>query len=157
MHIPEGAERGCRPRSVGLQILCSSHGLWRRNWEGSICHLTVQPSSPPPAHPLHTHLEGQLVSLGWTWALMAPLAPTAPPHVPSLHTKARLPSPHVLRSQGGVLRLQHSKLVGSKALSTTGKALMTLPTAKVLISFPSNPELKLASSVLKPRKVGLEL
>uniref|UniRef100_A0A8C0QXR9 Tubulin tyrosine ligase like 3 n=2 Tax=Canis lupus dingo TaxID=286419 RepID=A0A8C0QXR9_CANLU len=81
----------------------------------------------------------------------------APPHVPSLHTKARLPSPHVLRSQGGVLRLQHSKLVGSKALSTTGKALMTLPTAKVLISFPSNPELKLASSVLKPRKVGLEL
>ncbi|XP_038282932.1 tubulin monoglycylase TTLL3 isoform X8 [Canis lupus familiaris] len=76
----------------------------------------------------------------------------APPHVPSLHTKARLPSPHVLRSQGGVLRLQHSKLVGSKALSTTGKALMTLPTAKVLISFPSNPELKLASSVLKPRK-----
>ncbi|KAM8925322.1 tubulin monoglycylase TTLL3 isoform 4-T4 [Lycaon pictus] len=123
-----------------------------RNREGSICHLTAQPSSPPPAHPLHTHFEGQLVSLGWTWALMAPLAPTAPPHVPSLHTKARLPSPHVLRSQGGVLRLQHSKLVGSKALSTTGKALMTLPTAKVLISFPSNPELKLASSVLKPRK-----
>ncbi|XP_034514625.1 LOW QUALITY PROTEIN: tubulin monoglycylase TTLL3 [Ailuropoda melanoleuca] len=81
----------------------------------------------------------------------------APYHFPSLHTKARLPSPHVLRSQGGVLRLQHSKLVGSKALSTTGKALMTLPTAKVLISFPPNPELKLASSVLKPRKVGLEL
>lgn len=117
-----------------------------------------QPSPPLPLLPtLHTHLEGQLVSLGWTWALMAPLAPTAPPHVPSLHTKARLPSPHVLRSQGGVLRLQHSKLVGSKALSTTGKALMTLPTAKVLISFPSNPELKLASSILKPRKVGLEL
>ncbi|XP_008696128.2 tubulin monoglycylase TTLL3 isoform X15 [Ursus maritimus] len=81
----------------------------------------------------------------------------APYHFPSLHTKARLPSPHVLRSQGRVLRLQHSKVVGSKALSTTGKALMTLPTAKVLISFPPNPELKLASSVLKPRKVGLEL
>jgi len=76
----------------------------------------------------------------------------APYHFPSLHTKARLSSPHVLRSQGRVLRLQHSKLVGSKALSTTGKALMTLPTAKVLISFPPNPELKLASSVLKPRK-----
>ncbi|XP_045664148.1 tubulin monoglycylase TTLL3 isoform X1 [Ursus americanus] len=76
----------------------------------------------------------------------------APYHFPSLHTKARLPSPHVLRSQGRVLRLQHSKVVGSKALSTTGKALMTLPTAKVLISFPPNPELKLASSVLKPRK-----
>nr|XP_060487664.1 tubulin monoglycylase TTLL3 isoform X4 [Panthera onca] len=75
----------------------------------------------------------------------------APYHFPSLHTKAGLPS-HVLRSQGRVLRLQRSKLVGSKALSTTGKALMTLPTAKVLISFPPNPELKLASSVLKPRK-----
>uniref|UniRef100_M3Z0A8 Tubulin tyrosine ligase like 3 n=1 Tax=Mustela putorius furo TaxID=9669 RepID=M3Z0A8_MUSPF len=81
----------------------------------------------------------------------------APSHFPSVHTKARLPSPHVLRSQGRVLRLQHSKLVGSQALSTTGKALMTLPTAKVLISFPPNSELKLASSVLKPRKVGLEL
>uniref|UniRef100_A0A673UWE8 Tubulin tyrosine ligase like 3 n=1 Tax=Suricata suricatta TaxID=37032 RepID=A0A673UWE8_SURSU len=76
----------------------------------------------------------------------------APYHFPSLYLKAQLPPPHVLRSQGRVLRLQHSKLVGSKALSTTGKALMTLPTAKVLISFPSNPELKLASSVLKPRK-----
>ncbi|XP_059246253.1 tubulin monoglycylase TTLL3 isoform X11 [Mustela nigripes] len=76
----------------------------------------------------------------------------APSHFPSVHTKARLPSPHVLRSQGRVLRLQHSKLVGSQALSTTGKALMTLPTAKVLISFPPNSELKLASSVLKPRK-----
>ncbi|KAI5768860.1 TTLL3 [Gulo gulo luscus] len=75
-----------------------------------------------------------------------------PSHFPSVHTKAQLPSPHVLRSQGRVLRLQHSKLVGSKALSTTGKALMTLPTAKVLISFPPNSELKLASSVLKPRK-----
>ncbi|XP_036075098.1 tubulin monoglycylase TTLL3 isoform X5 [Rousettus aegyptiacus] len=73
-------------------------------------------------------------------------------HFPSLYTKARLPSPHVLRPQGQVLRLQHSKLVGSKALSTTGKALMTLPTAKVLISLPPNPELKQASTILKPRK-----
>ncbi|XP_023392666.1 tubulin monoglycylase TTLL3-like isoform X2 [Pteropus vampyrus] len=78
-------------------------------------------------------------------------------HFPSLYTKARLPSPHVLRPQGRVLRLQHSKLVGSKALSTTGKALMTLPTAKVLISLPPNPELKQAPTILKPRKVGLKL
>ncbi|XP_039087268.1 tubulin monoglycylase TTLL3 isoform X3 [Hyaena hyaena] len=76
----------------------------------------------------------------------------APYHFPSLYPKAWLPPPHPLRCQGPVLRLQHSKLVGSKALSTTGKALMTLPTAKVLISFPSNPELKLASNALKPRK-----
>nr|XP_023475773.1 tubulin monoglycylase TTLL3 isoform X4 [Equus caballus] len=76
----------------------------------------------------------------------------APYHFPSFHTKARLPSSYVLRPQGRVLRLQHSKLVGPKALSTTGKALMTLPTAKVFICFPPNPELKLASNVLKPRK-----
>ncbi|XP_072797915.1 tubulin monoglycylase TTLL3 isoform X13 [Vicugna pacos] len=81
----------------------------------------------------------------------------APNHFPSLHTKARLPSPRGLRPQGRGLGLQHSKLVGSKALSTTRKALMTLPTAKVLISLPPNPELKLASNVLKPRKVGLEI
>ncbi|KAK2505920.1 hypothetical protein MC885_006833 [Smutsia gigantea] len=76
----------------------------------------------------------------------------APYHSPGLHTKAQLPSPHTLRPQGRVLRLQHSKLVGSKALLTTGKALMTLPTAKVLISLPNNPELKLATNILKPRK-----
>nr|XP_044611157.1 tubulin monoglycylase TTLL3 isoform X8 [Equus asinus] len=79
-------------------------------------------------------------------------ADPAPYHFPSFHTKARLPSSYVLRPQGRVLRLQHSKLVGPKALSTTGKALMTLPTAKVFICFPPNPELKLASNVLKPRK-----
>uniref|UniRef100_A0A2K6F996 Tubulin tyrosine ligase like 3 n=1 Tax=Propithecus coquereli TaxID=379532 RepID=A0A2K6F996_PROCO len=81
----------------------------------------------------------------------------APYHLPSLHAKARLPSPHVLRPQGRVFRLQHSKLVGSKALSTTGKALMTLPMAKVFISFPPNLDLKLASSIPKQRKVGLKL
>eukprot|EP00069_Balaena_mysticetus_P018076 bmy_00445T0 len=72
------------------------------------------------------------------------------------HSMARLPSPRVLRPQGRGLRLQHSRLVGSEALSTTGKALMTLPTAKVLISLPPNPEPMLAPNALKPRKVGLE-
>ncbi|XP_068838867.1 tubulin monoglycylase TTLL3 isoform X5 [Capricornis sumatraensis] len=80
-----------------------------------------------------------------------------PYHFPSLHSKARLPSPHVPWPQGQVLRLQHSKLAGTKALSTTDKALMTLPTAKVLISLPPNPELKLAPNALKPKKVGLKL
>ncbi|EAW64004.1 hCG1995701, isoform CRA_g [Homo sapiens] len=78
-------------------------------------------------------------------------------HFPSLHTKAQLPSPHVLRHQGQVLRRQHSKLVGTKALSTTGKALRTLPTAKVFISLPPNLDFKVAPSILKPRKVGLDL
>ncbi|XP_063458181.1 tubulin monoglycylase TTLL3 isoform X3 [Pan paniscus] len=76
----------------------------------------------------------------------------APHHFPSLHTKAQLPSPHVLRHQGQVLRRQHSKLVGTKALSTTGKALRTLPTAKVFISLPPNLDFKVAPSILKPRK-----
>lgn len=84
-------------------------------------------------------------------------SPTAPSYFPSLHSKAWLPSPRVLRPQGRVLRLQRGRLVGSKALSTTGKALMTLPTAKVLMSFPPHPDLKLAPSMLKPGKVGFEL
>ncbi|KAM9592570.1 tubulin monoglycylase TTLL3-like isoform 1-T1 [Trichechus inunguis] len=69
----------------------------------------------------------------------------APYRFPSLHTKAWLPSPHVFRPQGRGLRLQH-KLVGSQALSTTGKALMTLPMAKVLIVLPPKPELRPAAS-----------
>ncbi|XP_036911533.1 tubulin monoglycylase TTLL3 isoform X5 [Sturnira hondurensis] len=81
----------------------------------------------------------------------------APYHFPSLHTKARLPSLHGLRPQGPVLGRQHSKLVGSKALLSTSKALMILPTAKVLISFSPKPELKWAPIILKPRKVGLKL
>ncbi|XP_036037217.1 tubulin monoglycylase TTLL3 isoform X3 [Onychomys torridus] len=81
----------------------------------------------------------------------------APPHFPSLHSKAWLPSPCVLRPQGRVLRLQHDQLVGSKALSTTGKALMTLPTAKVLMSFPPHPDLKLAPSMLKPGQAAIPL
>ncbi|XP_066899573.1 tubulin monoglycylase TTLL3 isoform X2 [Kogia breviceps] len=68
------------------------------------------------------------------------------------HSTARPSSPRVLRPHGRGLRRQHSRLAGSEALSTPGKALMTLPTAKVLISLPPNPELKLAPSALKPRK-----
>ncbi|EHB13897.1 Tubulin monoglycylase TTLL3 [Heterocephalus glaber] len=49
-------------------------------------------------------------------------------------------------------RSKHDTLVGSKALSSTGKALMTLPTAKVFICFPPNPALKLAPSISKPKK-----
>ncbi|XP_058534997.1 tubulin monoglycylase TTLL3 isoform X5 [Ochotona princeps] len=81
----------------------------------------------------------------------------APYHLPSLHAKARLPSSRVLGAQGQALSLQPHKLLGSKALSTTGKALMTLPTAKVFISLPPNSHLKLAPGGLKPRKVGLQL
>ncbi|XP_037657223.1 tubulin monoglycylase TTLL3-like isoform X2 [Choloepus didactylus] len=66
----------------------------------------------------------------------------APYCFPSLPTKARLPSPHVLRPQGRVLKLQHSKLAGPRALSNTGKALLTLPTAKVLIALPPTSEVK---------------
>ncbi|XP_054407766.1 tubulin monoglycylase TTLL3 isoform X21 [Pongo abelii] len=84
-------------------------------------------------------------------------ADPAPHHFPSLHTKAQLPSPHVLQHQGQVLRRQHSKLVGTKALSTTSKALRTLPTAKVFISLPPNLDFKVAPGILKPRKVGLDL
>ncbi|XP_069907258.1 tubulin monoglycylase TTLL3 isoform X25 [Oryctolagus cuniculus] len=78
----------------------------------------------------------------------------APYHLPSLHIQARLPSPPGLWPQGRGLRLHPHKLLGSKALSTTGKALTTLPTAKVFISLPPNPELKLAPGVLKPTKAA---
>ncbi|XP_063486442.1 tubulin monoglycylase TTLL3 isoform X12 [Symphalangus syndactylus] len=58
----------------------------------------------------------------------------------------------LIYKQGQVLRRQHSKLVGTKALSTTSKALRTLPTAKVFISLPPNLDFKVAPSILKPRK-----
>lgn len=116
-----------------------------------------QPSCPPASRPSTNTLRGSCLDLGSSQAFTASLAPTALYHFPSLHTKAQLPSPHVLQPQGRVLRLQHSKLVGSKALSITGKALMLLPTAKVLISLPPNSELKQAPDVLKSRKVGLKL
>ncbi|XP_010336116.3 tubulin monoglycylase TTLL3 isoform X2 [Saimiri boliviensis] len=79
----------------------------------------------------------------------------APHHLPSLHTKAQLPSPQVLRHQ--VLRRQHSKLVGTKALSITGKALRTLPTAKVFISLTPNLDFKVAPSILNLRKAPAPL
>ncbi|KAB0378269.1 hypothetical protein FD755_009847 [Muntiacus reevesi] len=86
--------------------------------------------------------------------LLVPRGPGETPyHFPSLHSKAQLPSPHGPWPQGQVLRLQHSKLAGTKALSTTDKALMTLPTAKVLISLQPNPELKLAPNAPKPKKI----
>ncbi|EPQ10109.1 Tubulin monoglycylase TTLL3 [Myotis brandtii] len=82
------------------------------------------------------------------------LVHSTPYHFPSLHNKVQLPSLHVCQPQGRVLRLQHNKLMGSKALLTTGKPLMILPTAKIFIPLPPNPELKQAPIILKPRKVG---
>lgn len=117
-------------------------------------HLSLPcPFSP---HPLHIAC-GAAGQLCCRQALTASLAPTAPSHFPSLQTKTQLPSSCELRPQGQVLRLQYSKLVGSTALSTTGKALMTLPTAKVVMALPSNPELTLAPRILKLGKVGLKL
>lgn len=135
---------GCRPRSVGTP----HRGLW----EGSIC-LHLPPAFISPHLPPYTCTEGELVRLGPSQAFTAPLAPTAPYLFPSLHNMVRLPSLHVLQPQGRVLRLQHSKLMGSKALLTAGKPLMILPTAKIFISL-SSPELKQAPAILKPRKVG---
>ncbi|XP_063559673.1 tubulin monoglycylase TTLL3 isoform X6 [Gorilla gorilla gorilla] len=129
--------------------LFSSHCLWRRNREGSIC-LHPTPSISP--HPPHIPFRAARPPWAPPQGLTASLAPTAPHHFPSLHTKAQLPSPHVLRHQGQVLRRQHSKLVGTKTLLTTGKALRTLPTAKVFISLPPNLDFKVAPSILKPRK-----
>lgn len=151
MHSSEGAELGCRPRSVGPPTLCSSHCLWRRSWEG-LCLPT--PPIPPPLH-IPRGTAGQAGAQPGPHGFSSP---TAPFHFPNLHaSKAWLPSACVHRPQSRVLRLQHEQLVGSKALSTTGKALMTLPTAKVLMSFPPHPALKLAPRMLKPGKVGFEL
>ncbi|XP_060036733.1 tubulin monoglycylase TTLL3 isoform X2 [Erinaceus europaeus] len=73
----------------------------------------------------------------------------APHHFPGLQARARLPAAH-LRG----LRLQHSRLVGTQALSSTGKALLTLPTAKVWLSFPPSQEVKLLPGTLKLGKAG---
>ncbi|XP_069907238.1 tubulin monoglycylase TTLL3 isoform X5 [Oryctolagus cuniculus] len=121
--------------------------LWRRTREGS----ALAPPSAPPSTP---SFWGSWSARGLPALLRASLAPTAPYHLPSLHIQARLPSPPGLWPQGRGLRLHPHKLLGSKALSTTGKALTTLPTAKVFISLPPNPELKLAPGVLKPTKAA---
>ncbi|XP_054990786.1 tubulin monoglycylase TTLL3 isoform X2 [Sorex araneus] len=76
----------------------------------------------------------------------------APGHVPSLYTEGRLPPSRVLRPPGRVLRLQHGGLMGSTALSATGRALMSLPTARVWISFSPHPSILLAPSFLDPEK-----
>lgn len=118
---------------------------------GSVCpHLP----SPTSAHTPWDSWPGRVLARPPPHGFPSPPASF---HFPSLHAKAWLPSPRVHRPQGRVLRLQHGQLVGSKALSTTGKALMTLPTAKVLMSFPPHPDLELEPSMLKPGKVGFEL
>ncbi|XP_060239905.1 tubulin monoglycylase TTLL3 isoform X4 [Meriones unguiculatus] len=131
----------------------SFHYLWRRRrrrWEGLHLHL-------PPIPCLCTYPGGQRVSLGPCSDPHGFPSPTDPSHFPSIYDKAWLPSPRVLRPQSQVLRLQHGQLVGSEALSTTGKALMTLPTAKVLMSLPPHSDLKVAPSMLKPGKAAIPL
>ncbi|XP_075406549.1 tubulin monoglycylase TTLL3 isoform X6 [Tenrec ecaudatus] len=62
-------------------------------------------------------------------------------------------SPRAFWPRGRAARLQH-KLVDSKAVWTTGKALMTLPVAKVFIVLPQ-PEHRPAPSQ-RPNQVGLQ-
>ena len=155
--MPEVAQLRRGRAGMQTQVCWTSHPVsfpWPLEKERGGLHL---PSSPPASPPSTHTLRGSWSALAPPQPLTAPLAPTAPYHFPSLHSKAQLPSPRVPWPQGQVLRLQHSKLADTKALSTTDKALMTLPTAKVLISLPPNPELKLAPNAPKPKKVGLKL
>ncbi|XP_054537403.1 tubulin monoglycylase TTLL3 isoform X11 [Pan troglodytes] len=153
------------PQYVGIRLLVEGFTIKKPM---AMCHrrMGVRPAVPlltqrgsgegkDSGTPTHSRgirkfkevAQGCTAQKGHSWD-----ADPAPHHFPSLHTKAQLPSPHVLRHQGQVLRRQHSKLVGTKALSTTGKALRTLPTAKVFISLPPNLDFKVAPSILKPRK-----
>uniref|UniRef100_A0A8C8TDI3 Tubulin tyrosine ligase-like family, member 3 n=1 Tax=Peromyscus maniculatus bairdii TaxID=230844 RepID=A0A8C8TDI3_PERMB len=166
------------PQYVGIRLLVEGStikkpmavGHRRTGVRSSLPHLPTQQGSGEgkdsgsPTHRSASRKDVGARSLGHTEKPDSTVTTSVPgkgkkdpPHFPSLHSKAWLPSPCVLRPQGRVLRLQHGQLVGSKALSTTGKALMTLPTAKVLMSFPPHPDLKLAPSMLKPGQVGLEL
>nr|XP_018878955.2 tubulin monoglycylase TTLL3 isoform X5 [Gorilla gorilla gorilla] len=158
------------PQYVGIRLLVEGFTIKKPM---AMCHrrMGVRPAVPlltqrgsgegkDSGTPTHSRgirkfkevAQGCTAQKGHSWD-----ADPAPHHFPSLHTKAQLPSPHVLRHQGQVLRRQHSKLVGTKTLLTTGKALRTLPTAKVFISLPPNLDFKVAPSILKPRKVGLDL
>ncbi|XP_027284876.1 tubulin monoglycylase TTLL3 isoform X4 [Cricetulus griseus] len=166
------------PQYVGIRLMVEGSTIKkpiaachrRTAVRSSLPHLLAQQGcgegkdSGPPIHRSASRKDAGARSLGHTekpdsaaTTSVPGKGKKAPSYLPSLHSKAWLPSSHVLRPQGRVLRLPNGQLVGSKALSTTGKALMTLPTAKVLMSFPPHPDLKLAPSMLKPGKVGLEL
>uniref|UniRef100_A0A8C6N2V6 Tubulin tyrosine ligase-like family, member 3 n=1 Tax=Mus spicilegus TaxID=10103 RepID=A0A8C6N2V6_MUSSI len=163
------------PQYVGIRLLVEGStikkpvpvGHRRTGVRSSLPHLLTQQGSGEskdsgsPTHRSASRKNARAESLEHTEkpepaavASVSGKGKKAPFHFPSLHSKAWLHSPRVHRPQGRVLRLQHDQLVGSKALSTTGKALMTLPTAKVLMSFPPHPDLKLAPSMLKPGKTG---
>nr|XP_042129749.1 tubulin monoglycylase TTLL3 isoform X7 [Peromyscus maniculatus bairdii] len=164
------------PQYVGIRLLVEGStikkpmavGHRRTGVRSSLPHLPTQQGSGEgkdsgsPTHRSASRKDVGARSLGHTEKPDSTVTTSVPgkgkkdpPHFPSLHSKAWLPSPCVLRPQGRVLRLQHGQLVGSKALSTTGKALMTLPTAKVLMSFPPHPDLKLAPSMLKPGQAAI--
>ncbi|XP_055985853.1 tubulin monoglycylase TTLL3 [Sorex fumeus] len=86
--------------------------------------------------------------------LPRPFLPTLslPADTARLSAKGQLPPPRVLRTPGRVLQLQHGGLMGSTTLSATGRALMSLPTARVWISFSPHPSILLAPSFLDPKK-----
>ncbi|XP_014653074.1 PREDICTED: tubulin monoglycylase TTLL3 [Ceratotherium simum simum] len=162
------------PRYVGTQLLVKGEAIRKPL---AMCHRRIRVRPAP--HLLTQQDSGEGKDLGTLTHRSAPRevaearsfghmekpdstattsAPRrAPCHFPSLHTQAWLPSPNVLRAQRQDLRLQYSKPVGTRTLLTTGKASITLPTTKGRISLPRDPELKLASNILKPRKVGLKL
>ncbi|XP_051011033.1 tubulin monoglycylase TTLL3 [Acomys russatus] len=166
------------PQYVGIRLIVEGStikkpmaaGHRRTGVRSSLPHLLTQQGSGEgkdsgsPTHRSAPRKDTGSRSLGHTEKQDSTATTSAPgkgkkalPYLPSLHAEACLPSPCVLRPQGKVLRLQHGQMVGSKALPATGKALMPLPTAKVLMSFPPHLDLKLAPSMLKPGKVGLDL
>ncbi|XP_073900461.1 tubulin monoglycylase TTLL3 isoform X3 [Castor canadensis] len=151
------------PQYVGIQLLVEGSTIKkpmamshrRMGVRPALPHLLTQRSAGEGKKPgTSTHSRGSRKFKEVARCCTAQKGPSrdadpAPSHFPRLQTKTQLPSSCELRPQGQVLRLQYSKLVGSTALSTTGKALMTLPTAKVVMALPSNPELTLAPRILK--------